>query len=64
MMKCEIVTSTRHFGELFPHSSSAHVKIDASDKDKALSRDIWEAGVLVRPWQIVRRKEWYINNLW
>ena len=56
-MECEIVTSSRHSTKLIPCSSSAHVEIDALDKNKALSPGIWEAGVLVRPRRIALHKE-------
>jgi hypothetical protein len=48
ILSCEMVHSTR---TTKPRSVSAHVVIDAIDKEKVFNPDYWPESVTVRPWR-------------
>jgi hypothetical protein len=57
VLSCEIVHSRHSSDDYIPRATSAHVVIDATDKEKALSSSTWETGIVVRPWRFPR-KHW------
>ncbi len=56
ILSCEIVHSKRWSEQ---RSLSAHVIINANDRDLAFSSECWPLDVTVRPWRRPKRDSWY-----
>jgi hypothetical protein len=59
ILSCNIIRSSRYSDV---RSVSAHLVIDAKDKDKAFSSDIWPSDALIRPWRQQRKANYWSSG--